>query len=187
VGAERRVPGRRPQEPAGEPAEQRSDLHFHYRRSERLSRPGSPRLAPQQGFLRRYRGLLIVLADIAVLVILGFVFLRFFGPPDASGRVGPYTTTLRGLEYGQTIFATVTVRLEGAAAPGVEGRVFVRFALARNAADAEAQFDSAPLPAEEQEAVVLKAGLPFDERPHRLYAEVRIGDRSVHLSFALDS
>jgi len=152
-----------------------------------LSLPGSPNRAPREGFFRRYRGTLIILADIAVLLILGFAFLRLFGPPDDSARIGPYRATLRGLEYGQAIFATVAVRMDGGASPAGEARVFARFSLVRNPADSEAQFDSAPVPLEVGEEVVLKVGLPLDGSPRRVYAEVRIGARSTRLSFALDS
>jgi hypothetical protein len=80
------------------------------------------------------------------------------------------------------------VRKDGAGRPiAGDGRVFVRFAFVRNPADSEAYFDSAPLPAEAGEEAVLKAGLPLDGNPARLYADVRIGDRSVRLSFSLDS
>jgi len=173
------------------PGPGQSELDFHYSRDARLSLPTAPRRPPRQSFFRRHRGLLIILADIAILVILGFVFLFFFGPPDSTAKIGGYRVTLRALRYGEAVFATVSVRGEGGAREGQadgsggavdSSRVFVRFALSRNAPDSESFFDSAPLPGEPQSEVVMRAALPFRDEPSRLYAEVRIGQGSALLS-----
>jgi hypothetical protein len=176
-----------PPDTSEQPDERRFDLDFHYHRRERLSLPTAPKLSTKQGFFRRYRGVLIILADIAILVVLGFVFLRFFGPPDSNARIESYRATVQGLEYGETVFVKVTVRREsGVLSPGAEGRVFVRFSFERKAEDSEAYFDSAALPEEPGSQVVLRAVLPFDKVPERVYAEVRIDERSVLLSFPLE-
>jgi len=166
------------------PGSQRSDLSFHYSRDDRLSMAAAPKPPGAQGFFRRHRSLLIILADIAILMILGLVALRFFGPPASSARVGPYSASLRGLQYGDVVFATLTVRRVGAdnqaEQPGE--RVFVRFALRRNAPESESFFDSAPPPRLKGQEVVLRASLPFDEAGERVYAEVQAEERSVRLS-----
>ena len=168
----------------GSPGSGRSDLSFHYSREERLSMAAAPKTPGAQGFLRRHRGLLIILADIAILLILGLVALRFFGPPASSARLGAYSASLRGLQYGEVVFATVTVRRVGADdRPEDRGeRVYVRFALGRNAPESETFFDSAALPRLKGQEVVLQAALPFDEAGERVYAEVQVEERSARLS-----
>lgn len=146
--------------------------------------PAAPVPPGGGSFLRRNRSLLIILADIAILLVLGLVAYRFLGSPGGSARLGEYTLSLRALRYGEVVFATVTVERAGGArgrAEGAEERVFARFAWSRSASDAESHFDSAPAPPPEEE-VLLQAALPLEAASERLYAEVRAGGESARLS-----
>jgi hypothetical protein len=184
-GRRRKPPRQAAQE---QPEELRRDLDFHYHRRDRLSLPTAPKFPEQESFFRRYRGVLIILVDIAILVVLGFVFLRFFGPPDSSDSIGPYRATLRALEYGETLLVTVTVqRAGGGVSEESGGRVFVRWSAARRPQDSEAFFDSAVLPQAPEGKVVLRAVLPIEGFSDRIYAEVEIDSRSVVLSLPLES
>lgn len=86
----------------------RKDLVYHYNRDERLSMDGAPHNQGEQSFFQRYRGILIILADILflVLVYIGVQNVLVF---DAR-PVDKYSFELSGYRIKDKVFAKLAVQ-----------------------------------------------------------------------------
>jgi hypothetical protein len=169
-------------------------LHFHSSREERLALLGAPRgeRDRRRGIFRRNRTLLIVLVDILLFLFLAVFLVRFLYSQTSQARLEGYSVVLRGLVYGEVVYATLTVNSDRNVGGVNDGRIYVRFALSRDARDADAQFLSAGLPEAAGPEVILRAilaGTPpvraGGGKAGTLYAEVRIGQTTRLLSFGL--
>jgi hypothetical protein len=175
-----------------DPQKPRADgpLEFHSSREERLALAGAPLGERDRrfGLFRRNRTLLIVFVDILLFLTLAVLLVRFLYSQTPRGRLEGCAVSLRGLVYGEVVYATLTVNRERSqAAPG-DGRIHVRLALSPDAQDADVQFLSASLPEAGGPELVLRGTLTAGAGPRKartLYAEVRIGESSRRLSFGL--
>ncbi len=172
--------------PQGGDGVEKPGFQYHYSREERLRLPGAPGPPPTGGFLKRNRSLTILLLDLLIILILGFAFFRFIGGPASSGRLQPYTITLRALRDRDSVLATVTVRFSGRAPSASEAQERVYVLLSLSPGSGEEQPVSARLPASPAEETVLRAVLPYQQRPAVVNAVARIGSRTVRLRRSLD-
>lgn len=176
---------------AAEPGQGREGeaLGFHSSREERLARAGAPRgEAGRYGVMRRNRTLLIVFVDVLLFLIVALFLVRFLYSQTPRARLQGYALELRGLSYGEVVYATLTVKATAGTGRADGGRVYLRLALSAQAPEAEAEFLSAQLPAAEGAEVVLRGTLPGGQGQavgQTLYAEVRIGDSTRRLSASL--
>jgi hypothetical protein len=153
-------------------------MEFHSSREERLSRPDAPRpKKARQSFFRGNRRLLIILGNVVLLFTLVVLLKRPGAEAGASARIGPYSLTLQGLRFQDTVYATVTVKNSGRSerdARQAEETIRVRFALEGTG---EGYLQSAALPDPGQEVVVGEA-IPVAEGQtdaRKLEAEAAIG------------
>lgn len=140
------------------------------------------------GLFRRNRTLLIVFVDILLFLILAVFLVRFLYSQTPKTRLEGYAVTLRGLVYGEVVYATLTVKPEGGQRPGAvgDGRLYARLALSREARQSEWQFLSVGLPGASEPELVLREALSAEGADARtLYAEVRIGGTTRRLSVGL--
>jgi hypothetical protein len=154
-------------------------LEFHSSREERLRRPDAPRpKGARQSFFRRNRRLLIIFGNVVLLLILVVLWKRPGAEAGAGARIGPYSLTLQGLRFQDTVYATVTVKNSGASERGAkqaEGRISVRFTLK---GASEGYLQSAALPPSPGQEVVVGEAIPVVEgqaEARELGAEVAIG------------
>lgn len=177
-------------EPRRGPEREAEALRFHSSREERLGLAGAPRsdLAQRYGVFRRNRTLLIVFVDVLLFLIVAVFLVRFLYAQTPRARLEGYAVQLRGLSYGEVVYATLTVSPAGGPGSLGDGRAYVRLALAARAPETDAQFVSAQLPGADGPETVLRTALPVQEgrdAPRTLYAEVRIGDSIRRLSASL--
>jgi len=106
-----------------EESRQPDHLHFHYDREERLAGASEAvrRRGEKQGFFRRFRGSILILLN--VLVLIGMVALYTFIRGDDSQAVLPgYAVVLRAVQFGEQALVTVTIR-QTADAPALAGSI----------------------------------------------------------------
>jgi hypothetical protein len=180
---------KQPEQP-GEPrlrirreAEQPQELR--YSREERLARRDAPRKRePAQGFFRRNRRFILLFGNIVLLFVLVLLLRERISGGGGSARIGVYSLTLQGLRFGDTVYATVTVRDSSRRerkAQEAAGRVSVRFTLEPAG---EAYPQSAALPQEPGEEVAIGEAIPLaagQAEVRELRAEVSIGGETRSL------
>ncbi|MBN2735360.1 MAG: hypothetical protein JXR70_00160 [Spirochaetales bacterium] len=89
------------------PKNAKQELVFHYDRKERLSMQGAPSQKKTEGFIKKYRGLLIILADI---VIIGLIFLGTQIMFSYNGRpINQYSFELSGYRISDKVFASLRI------------------------------------------------------------------------------
>jgi hypothetical protein len=158
---------------------------FHYSREERLARPDAPRKRePQKGFFHRNRRFIILFGNIVLLFVLVILLRERISGGGGTARIGVYSLTLQGLRFGDTVYATLTVRDSSRRErKGREpaGRVSVRFSLEPAG---EAYPQSAALPQGPGEEVAVGEAIPLAEgqaEVRELRAEVSIGGETRSL------
>ena len=158
---------------------------FHYSREERLARRDAPRKRePAQGFFRRNRRFILLFGNVVLLLVLVLLLRERTSQASGTARIGVYSLTLQGLRFGDTVYATVTVKDSGRRerkAQEPAGRVSVHFALEPAG---EAYLQSAALPQRPGEEVVVGEAIPLTEgqaEVRELRAEVSLGGETRSL------
>ena len=170
------------------------ELHFHYDREDRLSMPGAPQKAESSGFFRKYRILVIILLDIIILGILAVIFTRFLPGATYESSLSGYSVVLRGLPYEDAVFATIVVkRITKKISDREMNRIYVRFFLSDKKLKKNERVlsgveyaQSAALPIDMGDEIMLREALSIGENAEWLYAEVTIGDEVKLLFRHLD-
>lgn len=88
------------------------EIHYHYNRAEREATRERIWTPPTGGFLRRNRGLTIVLVDVIIVVLIFFIYLFFLRPLAGQMRIGEYRATARtfAVEDEVLVMVMVTIR-----------------------------------------------------------------------------
>ncbi len=178
---------------SGEPEEPRLRIRrdaelpqeFRSSREERLARPDAPRERQQRaGLFRRNRRFILLFGNIVLILVLFMLLRDRLSGGGSTARIGNYSLTLQGLRFGDTIYATVTVRdarrSDGKAGQPA-GKVTVRFSLGPAG---EAYPQSAALPPGPGEEVQVGEAIPLTEgqaEARELRAEVGIGGETRSL------
>ncbi len=181
---------RKPPEQPGEPRlriRRGAELpqEFRYSREERLARRDAPRKSePAKGFFRRNRRFILLFGNIVLLFVLVMLLRERTSEAGGTTRIGVYFLTLQGLRFGDTVYATVTVKDSSRRerkAPEPAGRVSVRFTLEPAG---EAYPQSAALPQGPGEEVVVGEAIPLaagQAEVRELRAEVSLGGETRSL------
>ena len=178
---------------SGEPEEPRLRIRrdaelpqeFRYSREERLARFEAPSKSEQKpGLFRRNRRFILLFGNIILLLVLFMLFRERISGGGGTARIGIYSLTLQGLRFGDTVYATVTVRDSSSRerkAGEPAGKVTVRFSLEPAG---EGYPQSAALPQGPGEEVQVGEAIPLTEsqaEARELRAEISIGGETRSL------
>jgi hypothetical protein len=187
-GDRRRQPGQQGQEEVRVP----NSLNFHYDRDERLSMASEElrEAGRQQSFFRRYRGPLLMLVDVALLVGMIGLFVWLTGGEQRASLPG-YSVTLRAARFGQQALVTVTIE-QTEASPELSGDI-VELAMSVPGTSLSVT-EKDVLPAKKGQVRTIRAVLePLPESSHpqnknkSVFVVVRAADHTAKLSVVMQN
>jgi hypothetical protein len=176
--------GKKEEQP--DPFEDGQPSGYHYSRKQRLSLSTAPRERDRGGgIFRKNRILLIILLDLVIILVLGLFLMRYLNAQVHRADLEGYSVVLRGLYFGEVVFATLTITNKGGRS--VTGaRIYARFSLDRAFDEEDTTYSSAILPDDGEGQTILRLTIPAAEGAKVLYSEVEIGDSAKRLSAGLE-
>ncbi len=176
--------GKKEEQP--DPFEDGQPSGYHYSRKQRLSLlTALPVQDRGGGIFRRNRTLLIILLDLVIILVLGLFLMRFLYAQVHRADLEGYSVVLRGFYFREVVFAAITITNKGGDSVTGE-RIYARFSLDRAFEEDDTTYNSAILPDDAEEEIILRIAIPAPEGATVLYAEVEIGDTSKRLSTGLE-
>jgi len=160
---------------------------YHYNREDRLSKL-DPNMRARlsgdlpKGFFRKNRALGIILADILLIALVGFVFLPVIRT-GANGRLEGYSFALRGFSYGSKALVSLKV-IKDRDQSELPPDYTASFGLSSSDRTVEMQ---GALPKELKASMTLRTSLPLERRTTAVVCTVTLGKGHLKLKAKLQT
>ncbi len=158
--------------------------HFHYSRAERLGYdPATEKKKKPESIFKRNRSLAIILVDLAVILLIYFIYIFFLAPDASTARMSSYEFRLRAVQFGDDVLVTLAVEsLAEAGTPSVAGEGILEVVLSdQDGGELLRLIETPPEPGGER---VIREIIPNYRPPReqgRILAEVRLGEGQLRL------